>query len=154
MADGAIVPAGAAALIASFDPLDPFDPLGWPAAPDPQRKLFLSDTNDSLFALIDAQDWDWIRANRWHCKSDGRTKRYVCRQQRLHGGKRSIYLHIEVMRVAGVIQPSPAHVLVDHLDGNGLNCCRSNLRWATPSENSMNLYGYASKQRILEYVNE
>jgi HNH endonuclease len=43
-----------------------------------------------------------------------------------------VFLHRFIM---GVTDPS---VLVDHRDGNGLNCQDENLRVCTPSQNSMN----------------
>ncbi|MBN4047974.1 HNH endonuclease [bacterium AH-315-O15] len=33
-----------------------------------------------------------------------------------------------------VQRPSPKHTEIIHIDGNGRNCCRNNLFWATPTE--------------------
>lgn len=58
----------------------------------------------------------------------------------------TVYLHRVIMQRTGISQPSRKHILVDHIDGNTLNCQRENLRWATPQMNRHNYFGYYHKQ--------
>ena len=130
-----------------------------PAAPDafdprfladdlPYRPIWLDDRGEN-FALVDAQDWPVFAGFRWSLHDDGKGKRYA---RRSVGGRRTpckrIYLHRAVMERVSP-PPSPAHFLVDHVGGNGLDCRRRMLRWATPSENRNNLHGFYWKQLSL-----
>lgn len=63
-------------------------------------------------------------------KRDGRL-RYVGRSQRIEGKKRWVLLHREIL------QPEVGQI-VDHIDGNGLNNSRSNLRICTTKQNLRN----------------
>jgi hypothetical protein len=46
-------------------------------------------------------------------------------------------LHVELMKQIKR-RPSKNHTMVDHIDGDTLNCQDHNLRWATPSTNRKN----------------
>ena len=62
------------------------------------------------------------------------------------GGKHAlIWLHKEILRRVGP-PPSPAHTVGDHMNGNSLDNRRSNLRWATVTENNRNKYGFIVKR--------
>lgn len=58
----------------------------------------------------------------------------------------TLYLHIEIMKRTGIEPPTPEHVLVDHEDGQTLDCRRINLRWATHSMNRTNRTTEKGKQ--------
>lgn len=73
--------------------------------------------------MIDAVDFGWLSAWKWSYSPLGYAVRRV--------GKEMVYLHREVARA------KPGE-LVDHKDGNGLDCRRSNLRIVTKSQNMMN----------------
>lgn len=102
--------------------------------------------NDALtvYALVDAEDFAWFSRWRWSPKfSRGGRKCYLFRPA-YNGGdnlRKSLYLHVEVMKRTGIAQPSPLHTMADHRNGNGLDCRRCNLRWATPSMNRRNING-------------
>ena len=63
-----------------------------------------------------------------------------------YGKRGSILLHRAVMKAG------PDDPLVDHRDGDGLNCRRGNLRYATGSENSCNRSGPRADNRFSKYL--
>lgn len=80
-------------------------------------------------ATIDEQDFDRINQYKWcSVDNDGTGKRYYASCKI---GKSTVYMHRMVMGAQGGES-------VDHIDGNGLNNSRSNLRLVTPSQNNMN----------------
>lgn len=103
-------------------------------------------SNDLLLcALVDEVDYQFLVQWRWSPKwSRGKRKVYLRRV--LHEGsrndrvQRTEFLHHAVMKRKGAPRPSPSHI-IDHLDGDGLNCQRDNLVWATLKENRANING-------------
>lgn len=102
-----------------------------------------------LFALVDEIDFAWAAQWRWSPKwSRGGTKVYMRRVAHvtLEPGRskesrlqQTVWLHREIVIVRMcILPPSPAHVLVDHENGDELDCRRKNLRWATHSMNAKN----------------
>jgi hypothetical protein len=128
-------------------PADPFDPTGWPLDLFDARPLRLGAAADpELFALLDAADFAHFSRWCWYAKgSRGSANLYLCRTQTVRSAAgradRCLYLHVEVMRRSGVEPPSSHHVLVDHRNGDTLDCQRANLRWATRSMNVRNIRG-------------
>ncbi len=85
-------------------------------------------------ALVDDEDFERIAAmGKWwaHVRTlkDGSTIAYGRRNTSRKLGKRAIFMHVEV---AGYTRP-------DHVDGNGLNNRRGNLRPATRAQNNSNV---------------
>jgi hypothetical protein len=76
------------------------------------------------FVLVDAADYEWLRKYKWSPRGSGR---YAARRE---NGK-TIYMHREIMN-------APEGMVVDHIDGNAPNNCRSNLRVCTPGQNRYN----------------
>ncbi len=74
------------------------------------------------YAWVDAADYEWL--NRYHWRS---LNGYPCRSDK----RRRVFMHRQIM------QP-PAEKVVDHIDGNKRNACRSNLRICTCQENRHN----------------
>lgn len=117
------------------------------------------DDKASIWAVVDEEDYHWLLRYKWCVKeSDGRRgkkpKPYLRRAVGVNGGgvrlsTYTLYLHVEVMKKTGIVQPCHAHSLVDHLDGDTLNCRRANLRWATPSMNRLNINGLHAQQGAL-----
>jgi hypothetical protein len=90
-------------------------------------------------ALVDDEDYEWlIRDYAWH-KIKGESTFYAHAWLRGSKPKRKVYMHRIILGV-------PKGIEVDHIDGNGLNNRRNNLRSCTSSENHFNsrkrrLYG-------------
>jgi hypothetical protein len=78
------------------------------------------------FAIVDADDYYQLSKFRWSAIPGGKTF-YAAGS---HGGKR-IQMHRMIM-------DAPGHLVVDHIDHNGLNNCRSNLRLCTAAQNCCN----------------
>ena len=84
-------------------------------------------------ALVDDADYDRVAAHKW---SATKTKTYVygIRKVRAPEGRTtSQLLHRFIMGV------TDRRIYVDHLDHDGLNCQRHNLRRCVPGENSGNV---------------
>ena len=77
---------------------------------------------DGGYAYVDAADYEWLRQWKWHLDNG-----YPARSEK---GK-VIYMHRQIM------QP-PKGMVVDHVDGNKANNCRTNLRTCTCLENARN----------------
>ncbi len=82
------------------------------------------------FAIIDDQDYPIIAAYKWSLHKNGCF--YAVSRQKKH-----MLMHRLIL---GITDPD---ILVDHIDGNGLNNSRNNLRIATRSQNAIN----AGKQK-------
>lgn len=79
------------------------------------------------FAIIDASDFEKVAGWKWSALERPGRSPYAFRQQ----NDRSIYLHRFIL-------DAPAGMDVDHIDGDGANCRRSNLRLATHAQNQRN----------------
>ena len=77
--------------------------------------------------LVDANDATLLGQWTWRLSSDG----YAVRSETKNGAKRTIYLHRAVMQ-------APRGAIVDHVNGDRLDCRRANLRLVTPSQNNAN----------------
>ncbi len=97
------------------------------------------------FALVDDEYFDELIKYNWHAKA-GRNTFYVSRCIYLgviDGVKRgtTITMHRHLLN-------APADTPIDHKDGNGLNCQRSNFRTCTRSQNAANKHGYGSSKYL------
>jgi hypothetical protein len=82
------------------------------------------------FAIVDASDFDWLNSFKWHVSIKGNLSYAIC-----HFKGRSESMHRLIMN-------PPAGMFVDHIDRNGLNNKRSNLRVCTRRQNSYNRIGH------------
>jgi hypothetical protein len=107
----------------------------------PTRALQLSDRMD-IWCLVSGIDYHWAKQWLWRLCSNHVSEGYAGRDTT---NKRRVWLHREVCTRHHGPPPSP-DLVADHLDGDQLNNQRSNLRWATLSENNRNRYGSAWMQ--------
>lgn len=73
---------------------------------------------------VDDEDFEYLSQWKWHY-SNG----YAARSPKMFHNK--IWMHREIMQ-------TPKEMDTDHIDSNGLNNQKSNLRICTPSQNSRN----------------
>lgn len=85
------------------------------------------------FAIVDNEDYDWICKFTWTIagkkQRQGKYARTVI--YRLDGSREEVYMHRMIMKAT-------RGTLVDHLNMNGLDNRKSNLRLCTTAQNSMN----------------
>lgn len=82
------------------------------------------------WALVSACDYAEMMCSTWSVTGNGHT-RYAHRKPWAHGKRQEQMMH------RAILLP-PAHLVVDHINGNGLDNRRENLRPATHSENGRN----------------
>jgi len=84
------------------------------------------------YALVDNDDFEFLNQWKWYATKQGNTF-YAHRDSRNRKRNKGniVSMHREIMN-------NPNNKLVDHIDGNGLNNQRKNLRFCTKSENGMN----------------
>jgi len=118
-----------------------WDPTTWVEV-DHEHRIYGND-QASIWAIVDEEDYHWFVQWRWTAKvSRGGKKIYLFRPAYAGGARRrSIYLHVEIMKRTGIEPPSAVHGITDHRNGNSLDCRRRNLRWATRSMNRRNIFG-------------
>jgi hypothetical protein len=84
-------------------------------------------------AIVDADDYAFLTQWRWHYSRSRGGNIYAKRSTR----RGSLYMHRVILERAAGPAPSPEHTC-DHINGDPLNNRRSNLRWATKSEQEAN----------------
>lgn len=85
-----------------------------------------------LVTIIDAEDFELVSQWKWFANIGGNTA-YAVRKQRIHGTNRqkTVSLHRTLLN-------APEGMHVDHINHNGLDNRRENLRLCTPAENRWN----------------
>lgn len=105
------------------------------------KKIPLS---QGLFALVDDEDFEYLNQFKWYAYKS-RSTFYAGRKLRLGVNKRQIIvMHREILGL------KYSEIKGDHIDHNGLNNQRHNLRIATNSENCKNQkprIGFSSKYK-------
>ena len=90
------------------------------------------------FAIVDAADYEWLSQYKWYASEGHAGKCYAMSHA---GRRRPVRMHRLIMK------PPPGFV-VDHIDGNGLNNRRSNLRICTQAQNLRNRPGRVATSRF------
>lgn len=85
-----------------------------------------------MTATIDAADADRVAVHSWHAVDRRTVNRERWYASAYIDGRTKVYLH-------QFIVDAPNGVEVDHRDGDGLNCRRSNIRIATRGQNARNM---------------
>jgi len=78
-------------------------------------------------ATVDDEDYDLVASYKWCASKNGKNNIYAKRES--YGKK--IYMHREILGLS-------CRERIDHIDGNGLNNTRENLRMSDAKQNGMN----------------
>lgn len=97
------------------------------------------------FAVVDDQDYEWLSQWKWHY-SHSRNTGYAVRWEKAGKGKQA------KIRMHRVILRAPDDALVDHIDGDGLNNQRSNLRLCSLIDNARNSSGAKGSTSVYKGV--
>jgi hypothetical protein len=89
------------------------------------------------YAIVDAADYEWLNQYRWHA---------TCARGRYYAATvidgKSVSMHRMIMN-------PPLGMVTDHIDANGLNNRRVNLRNCTPEQNRQNT---RSRRKSSQYI--
>ena len=94
------------------------------------------DLTNGYSAIVDDADYEHVSKHKWFAtvrrRADGTLRVYAKRNAKRDGGGWTVqYMH-------NMIAGTPPGMCTDHVDGNGLNNTRENLRICTHAENQRN----------------
>lgn len=149
---------------------DFLNPNNWHWLNESHEYRIYADDYENEYALVDQIDYQYLIQWRWKLhysrQHKGTRKRKVYLARVLHevlgpdykdeqGSRKrqrcshTIFLHNVVMERTGIPRPiSNQRIITDHANGNGLDCRRTNLRYATISFNNKNIFGSHEKALI------
>ena len=91
-----------------------------------------------LFSIVDDEDYEYLSQWKWYANRNYYTY-YAMRHTTNKTGKNTtICIHTQLLG-------KKDNLYVDHIDGDGLNNQRSNIRHVTPSQNNENRHRHTSK---------
>ena len=85
-------------------------------------------------AIVDDEDYERLKRFNWCVTANTYGNKYAVRSLYKNGWLKQVFLHHEVL---GLISAPPGRV-VDHINGNSLDCTRGNLRICTHAQNCRN----------------
>jgi len=94
-------------------------------------------------ALVDDDDYEWLSKWKWSTTIMRTSGPYAIRGTRSGGINKNYLMHREILINKYGRKKFNKRMLCDHIDGNGLNNCKSNLRIATKTQNN----GYRGKSK-------
>lgn len=86
--------------------------------------------SQGMVALVDDDDYEWLNSMKWHAHRDGHTC-YARHAYWENGACKTVKMH-------RVIMGAPQGKEIDHMNGNGLDNRKSNLRICSTAENQHN----------------
>ena len=86
---------------------------------------------NKFFAIVDDEDFDQLNLFNWFAYKSKNDNTYYARRN--DEQKNTIALHRQIMNCT-----KGDGKMIDHQDGNGLNCQKGNMRFATNSQNQRN----------------
>lgn len=98
-----------------------------PQIPEGICEIFVG---NGLFAICDAADFEKVKGAWWHLVGKDRKTQYA--QTRFTGSRKLVSMH-------RLILDAQDGAVVDHINGNGLDNRRTNLRICTVQQNTMNM---------------
>lgn len=93
------------------------------------------------FAMVDDEDFDKLNEFNWSCWNNAGRKviqKYAIRNRHKHEDGYVMYKRKKIKLHRLLMKIDDPNILVDHIDGNGLNCQKNNLRICNCSENAKN----------------
>jgi len=85
------------------------------------------------YALVDDEDFEELNKHKWYAIKDHNTY-YAIR----HDKRDPNTLERKSVRMHRILLNAPSNMVVDHINGNGLDNRRSNIRLCTQSQNAFN----------------
>jgi len=82
-------------------------------------------------AIVDEDDYAELNRFKWYVARSGLGRNYAHRMSSANGKRLCISMHRSIAR-------PPRGKIIDHIDGDGLNNTRANLRFCTASQNNRN----------------
>lgn len=83
-----------------------------------------------LVSMVDDEDYDWLSQWKWYATSKDHKHWYAARKTN-KGKRRTIAMHREILKV-------PVGTITDHINGNGLDNRKKNLRECSIAQNGRN----------------
>jgi hypothetical protein len=93
-----------------------------------------------VYFLIDKEDKEKVKSRAWHISS----KQYVSSPYKIGGVRKELYLHNLVMNRI-VFEGKGSELTIDHINGNGLDNRKANLRLCTQAQQNRNTSKRARK---------
>lgn len=104
------------------------------------KEIYLS---QGKIALVDDEDYDYLMQWKWHFKYDKNNIGYARRDKMVAGKKLRFQMHREIMKMGD------SKLKVDHINHNGIDNQKHNLRMATHAQNLMNSASIRGKCKYL-----